>query len=98
MKRGRPAMREQYCREILDVLAVYRYPATASTVQRMLDARHLTPCGWDTVDKYLRELAADQLVIRETLPTERGCKPLVVYLAPRRTSSGRQFLGTFSAH
>jgi hypothetical protein len=94
MKRGRPAMRAQYRREILDVLASYQYPATTSTVKRMLDTRRLHPCGWDTVEKYLQELAAEGLVIRQSLPTERRHKPLIIYMPARRSDGG--FLGTFS--
>ena len=80
MKRGRPAMREEFRREILTVLGEGQYPITVSTVKRVLDARRMRPCGWHTVRKYLEELAAERLVLRQALPTERGRKPLVVYL------------------
>jgi hypothetical protein len=95
MKGGRPAMREQFRREIINVLADYQYPATTSTVKRLLDLRHGRPCGWDTVEKYLQELVADQLVAREALPAQGLRKPLVVYLNASRLHA-RQFLGTFS--
>ena len=97
MKTGRPAMRQEFRREILQVLSGYRYPATASTVKRLLDGRRLRPCGWDTVQKYLQELNVERLVIRQVLPSEHGRKPLVVYLgrAPP-IDGGDELLGTFS--
>ena len=97
MKRGRPSAREEFRREILKVLGGYQYPATISTVKGLLDARRLQPCGWDTVQKYLQELAEERLILRQALPTERGRKPLVVYSGRARpTDSSRDFLGTFS--
>jgi len=97
MRRGRPAAREEFRREILSVLNGYQYPATISTVKGLLDARRLRPCGWDTVQKYLQELAEERLILRQALPTERGRKPLVVYTGRARPSdSSRDFLGTFS--
>jgi hypothetical protein len=97
MRRGRPAAREEFRREILKALGGYQYPATISTVKGLLDARRLRPCGWDTVQKYLQELAEERLILRQTLPAERGRKPLVVYIGRSRTTdSGRDFLGTFS--
>ena len=80
MKRGRPSMREQYRQGILSVLSSYQYPATVSTVKRLLDQRRLQPCGWDTVQKYLNELSQENLVLRQALPTERGRKPLVIFV------------------
>ena len=97
MRRGRPTMREEFRREILDVLGGHEYPATASTVKRLLDQRRMRPCGRDTVRKYLRELVEDHVVARQTLPTMRGRKPLVVYSGgPGRINNGGDFLETFS--
>jgi len=96
MKQGRPPAREEFRREILRVLGGYQYPATTSTVKGLLDARRLRPCGWDTVQKYLQELAEERLVLRQALPTERGRKPLVVYVGRSRPTDSRgEFLGTF---
>jgi hypothetical protein len=98
MKRGRPSMREEFRRDILSVLGVYQYPATASTVKRLLDSRRMHPCSWVTIDKYLRELVAEHLVLRQALPTERGRKPLVVYVGRAiQTDNGHDYLGTFSS-
>jgi len=98
MKRGRPAMREEFRRDILNVLGGYQYPATASTVKSLLDARRMRPCGWRTVQKYLHELAAERLVLQQALPTQRGRKPLVVYVGRAvQTDSAGDLLGTFSA-
>ena len=87
MKRGRPAMREQCRREILNVLADYRYPVTASTVMRLVEELRGRPLGWHTARKYLEELVAERLVLRQPLPAQQGRKPLVVYLG--RTSWNR---------
>jgi len=96
MRRGRPSAREDFRREILAALAGHPYPATASTIKRLLDGQRLRPCGWDTVRKYLTELAGERLVVQQTLPGRAGSKPLVVYQARgRATGSGREFLGTF---
>ena len=76
-------MREEFRRGILGVLAGYEYPVTVSAVKRLLDARRSRPCGWDTVFKYLEELAAERVVLRQALPTNRGHKPLVVYVGRR---------------
>jgi len=97
MKQGRPAAREEFRREILEVLGGYQYPATIATVKRLLDTRRMRPCGWDTVQKYLQELADERLILRQSLPTERGRKPLVVYIGRARTTDSQgDFLGTFS--
>lgn len=84
MKRGRPAMREQFRCEILNVLGDGQYPATVTTIKRLVDSRRLRACGWDTVRKYLEELVTERLVLRQPLPTQLGRKPLVVYLGRRR--------------
>jgi hypothetical protein len=90
-------MREEFRREILNVLGGYQYPATVSTVKRLLDQRRMQPCGRDTVRKYLSELTEDQLVIRQALPTTSGRQPLVVYLGRSgRTAGSGEFLETFS--
>ena len=81
MKRGRPSSREEYRREILEVLCGYQYPATTTTVKGLLDGQRLHPSSWHTVRKYLQELAVDRLVCRDTLPAEHGRRPLVVYVS-----------------
>ncbi|MDP2896810.1 MAG: hypothetical protein Q8Q12_09670 [bacterium] len=82
MKRGRPPVRQEFRREILEALGEGQvpYPLTASSVKRLLDARRLRPCGWHTVRRYLEELAGERLVLRQALPTQAGRKPLVVYM------------------
>jgi len=97
MKGGRPPVREEFRREILDALSFCKYPATASTVKRILDGRRIRRTGWDTVHKYLAELADDRLILRQSLPVERGHKPLVVYMGrPGPARAGGEFLGRFS--
>ena len=68
MKRGRPAMRNDFRESILGVLGGYEYPVTVTTVKKLLDARRTHPCGWDTVRKYLNELAEERLVLRGQIP------------------------------
>jgi len=84
MRRGRPAMRGYFRREILNVLVDGQYPATATTVRRLINARRVKPCDWHTVRKYLEELVVERLVLRQALPTQPGRKPLVVYLGRGR--------------
>jgi hypothetical protein len=82
MKRGRPPMREELRRDILDLLGERQipYPLTATSVKRFLDSRRVRPCGWHTVRRYLEELVGERLVLRQALPTQAGRKPLVVYM------------------
>ena len=92
-------MREEVRQQILSVLAGYQYPATINTIKERLEHRRGHPCGWDTVQKYLQELTAEHLVLRQSLPTERGHKPLVVYMGRAAPiDRQRQFLGTFSTN
>ena len=83
MKRGRPAMGAEFRRQILRILSAAEYPVTATTIKQLLDERRAHPCGWDTVRKYVEELVTERLVLRQALPTERGRKPLVIYLGRR---------------
>ena len=84
MKRGRPAMREQFRREILTVLAENHYPVTVTAVRRFVDTYRGRTSGWDTIQKYLEELVSERLVLRQPLPVRHGRKPLVVYLGRQR--------------
>jgi len=73
-------MREELRGQILNALADGEYPVTANSVKRLLDARRARRCGWHTVRKYLEELSAERLVLRQPLPAACGRKPLVVYV------------------
>ena len=84
MKHGRPAMREHFRHEILEALQQLPYPVTVSTIRHLVEARSAQRSGWDTIQKYLEELVAERLVLRQPLPTQPGRKPLVVYLGRRR--------------
>ena len=80
MKRGRPAMRQQFRQQILEALGEVRYPATVTTVRRRIQNRTDRSCGYDTVHKYLEELVSERLVLRQALPVRARRKPLVLYL------------------
>jgi len=80
MRRGRPAMRDEFRQEILEVLSDTPYPVTVTTIKKKLDQRRPRPCGRDTVHKYIQELVTDRLVLRRPLPARQGHKPLLVYL------------------
>jgi len=80
MKTGRPAMRRQFREHILNALSDHEYPATVTGLKRRVESQCGRPCGWDTVRKYLDELVAERLVMRQALPAEPGRKPLELYL------------------
>ena len=84
MKSGRPPMRRQFRRSLLSALASEPYPVTVASAKRLIDAQRPRPCGWHTIRKYLEELAAERLVLRQPLPAGDGRKPLVVYLGRSR--------------
>ena len=97
MRRGRPAMGEEFRRQILSILGHGEYPVTATTIKHQLEKARGRRCGWDTVRKYLDELVGDRLVIRQALPTRHGRKPLVVYAGrTAQVGSRRQCVAAFS--
>ncbi len=96
MRRGRPALRDEFRRNILYVLDSYSYPCTVSTIKKLIDEQRVYSCSRDTVRKYLHELIADGLVLRQELPTNRGRKPLIVYQVRRGRTVRSDFSETFS--
>ncbi len=84
MKRGRPSKREEFRESILSALGGYEHPVTISSIKRLVDARRMRPCGWNTTRKYLNELVAERLVLRQSLPPSGGRRPLVIYVGRSR--------------
>lgn len=78
-KRGRPALRATLRERISNTLSQYPYPITVQTIRRALLQTTARPGSWNTIKKYVEELAAEGIVIRQSLPTENKRKPLVLY-------------------
>lgn len=89
MRRGRPSLRTASRQGISEVLRRHPYPVTVQTVHQELSAIASGPGSWNTVRKYLDELAADGVVIRQVLPTECRRKPLVLYFIRGGKSQAR---------
>ena len=64
---------------ISSVLSWCPYPVTVQTIRQALLQTTTRPASRTTIKKYLEELAAEGIVIRQSLPTGRKEKPLVVY-------------------
>ena len=86
MKRGRPALRATFREGISNTLSQYTYPVTIQTIRKALLKTATRPGSFDTIKKYLEELTADGIVIRQPRPAERKQKPMVLYLMRGRRS------------
>ena len=65
--------------KISNTLSQYPYPISAGTIQQVLAQAGAHQGSWGTIRKYLEELAAEGLVLRQSLSTERKQKPLILY-------------------
>jgi Fe2+ or Zn2+ uptake regulation protein len=79
MRRGRPALRATLREKISSVLSCRPYPVTVQTVRLALQQTTSQPASRTTIKKYLEELAAEGIVVRQSLPDGRKENPLVVY-------------------
>ena len=79
MKRGRPALRATLREKISAILSRYSYPATVQKVRQELQQSTARPASGTTIQKYLKELIEEGIVIRQSLPADHKDKPLVVY-------------------
>jgi Fe2+ or Zn2+ uptake regulation protein len=89
MRRGRPSLRTASRQSISEVLRRHPYPVTVQTVHQDLVRSASGPGSWNTVRKYLDDLASDGVVIRQVLPVERKRKPLVLYFIRGGRSQAR---------
>jgi predicted Zn-ribbon and HTH transcriptional regulator len=79
MRRGRPALRATFREKIISVLSCCPYPVTVQTIRQTLLQTTARPISLTTIKKYLEELAAEGIVIHQSLPVDCKKKPLVVY-------------------
>ena len=79
MRRGRPALRATLREKISSVLSCRPYPVTVQTIRQTLLQTTAQPANPTTIKKYLEELTGEGIVIRQSLPSGRKEKPLVVY-------------------
>ena len=78
-RRGRPALKITFREQISNTLSQYPYPVTAGTIQKVLAQTGAPRVSWGTIRKYLEELAAEGLVVRQSFSTERKQRPLILY-------------------
>ena len=65
--------------KISNTLSQYPYPVSAGTIQQALAQAGALQVSWGTIRKYLEELAAEGLVLRQSISPERKQKPLILY-------------------
>jgi len=65
--------------KIGNTLSQYPYPVSAGTIQQVLAQAGAPRGSWGTIRKYLEELAAEGLVVRQSLSSEHRQKPLILY-------------------
>jgi len=78
-KRGRPVLRATFRERISQLLSQCPYPVTVQTIRQAVLQTTARPCSWNTVKKYLDELTADGIIVRQLLPAENKRRPLVLY-------------------
>jgi len=85
MKRGRPSIRIIVHEALLSILNESHVPMTISLLARLASQRTGRTLSWNTVQKYLTELAAADKIQTITLPhsKEEGKKGLTVYTLKR---------------
>ena len=65
--------------QISNTLSQYPYPVSAGTIQQVLVQGGAPQGSWGTIRKYLEELAAEGLIVRQSFSTERKQRPLILY-------------------
>jgi hypothetical protein len=85
MKRGRPSVRTIVIDALLQLLRESQVPMTISLLTRLASQKTGRMLSWNTVQKYLAELAAADKVQTISLPhsKEEGKKGLTVYILKR---------------
>ena len=85
MKRGRPSVRTIVIDALLQIFRDSQVPMTISLLTRLASEKTSRTLSWNTVQKYLVELAATDKVQTIVLPhsKEEGKKGLTVYILKR---------------
>lgn len=85
MKRGRPTVRTEIQKEIIEALSSTNLPMTVSGMARNISTKLNRRISWNTIEKYTRELVAMDKVAPITLPHSKksGESGLVVYTMKR---------------
>ena len=82
MKRGRPSIRIEIQKEIMNVLAFSNVPMTISSIAKLISKKLNRRVSWNTVEKYIKELVTMDRVSPITLPHSKkeGKDGLTVYV------------------
>lgn len=85
MKRGRPSIRILVHETLLGILKESQVPMTISLLARLASEKTGRTLSWNTIQKYLTELAAADKIQTISLPhsKEEGKKGLTVYTLKR---------------
>lgn len=85
MKRGRPSIRTVVIDALLQIFKDSQVPMTISLLARLASEKTNRTLSWNTIQKYLAELAAADKVQAIALPhsKEEGKKGLTVYILKR---------------
>jgi len=81
MKRGRPTVRIEVQREIIEVLSSKNVPMTTSSIANAISKKLGKKVSWNTIEKYINELVAMDKVSPIVLPHSKleGKDGLTVY-------------------
>lgn len=81
MKRGRPTVRIEVQREIIEVLSSKNVPMTTSSIANAISKKLGKKVSWNTIEKYINELVAMDKVSPIVLPhsKQEGKDGLTVY-------------------
>ncbi len=81
MKRGRPNVRREIQKEIINVLSTKNIPMTTSNIAREISKKLNKRVSWNTVEKYIKELVNMDKVTPIQLPhsKKQGERGLTLY-------------------
>ncbi len=68
MKRGRPTIRLQIQRHIIEILAEVGVPMTISSLAKKISVKMQRTISWNTVEKYMQELVKLEQIKAIQLP------------------------------
>ena len=86
MKSGRPALRGKIMSNIIEILSEFRFPVNISFIQRKIKERTGSLPSWNTVKKYLEELAVLDKVEKIVTPHSKkeNEKGIILYRLKKR--------------